>query len=425
MSLLTESKIHSTSSNTLSQKDAIQLESVSVGYRVPHERIGTFKEYAIRWLQGQVRYHRFWALHDVSLNVRKGEVFGLIGQNGAGKSTLLKLVARVLRPSQGRIVVRGRVAPLLEVGAGFHPELTGRENVYLNGAMLGMTRREMDARFEKIVDFAELHDFIDAPLRTYSSGMWARLGFAVATDVEPDILIVDEILSVGDAAFQHKSTRRIDSFRERGTTILLVSHNMEMIEKMCQQAAWLDHGKLIAIGDAKSVVDRYLGRVREDESKQLGQPVSDQTDQRWGSRKIEIHRVQILNEKHQPQAVFSTGDCVILEMEYSVKHRVESPIFGIAIHRADGVHITGPNTHFAGIDLGKVTGRGKVIYTIPKLALLEGEYCFSVASTNFEDTELFDYHHLMYPFRVDNHGANIRERYGMLMLDSKWEHHPY
>ena len=182
----------------------------------PQERIGTFKEYMIRWLQGKVQHSTFWALRDLDLTIQRGEVFGLIGQNGAGKSTLLKIIARVLRPSRGRVWVRGRVAPLLEVGAGFHPELTGRENIYLNGAMLGFSRAEMDAKFKDIVDFAELWDFIDAPLRTYSSGMWARLGFAVATDVDPDILIVDEILSVGDEAFQRKSAERIDTFRERG-----------------------------------------------------------------------------------------------------------------------------------------------------------------------------------------------------------------
>ncbi|MDD2695575.1 MAG: ABC transporter ATP-binding protein [Anaerolineales bacterium] len=237
--------------------EAIRLVQASVRYRVPHERIGTFKEYLILWLQRKVKHHTFWALKDVSLEVRQGEAFGLIGQNGAGKSTLLKLVARVLRPTSGRVWVKGRVAPLLEIGAGFHPELTGRENVYLNGAMLGFTRQEMDARFDHIVDFAELWDFIDAPLRAYSSGMWARLGFAVAIDAEPQILIVDEILSVGDEAFQRKSLARIQGFQEQGVTILLVSHNMGVIESLCQRAAWLDHGRLQAIGEAREVIRAY------------------------------------------------------------------------------------------------------------------------------------------------------------------------
>jgi len=245
------------SSAASTSTEVIRLEKVSVRYRVPSERITTFKEYMIRRIQGKVQHRAFWALKDVSFEVYQGEVFGLIGPNGAGKSTLLKLIARVLRPTEGRVWVKGRVAPLLEVGAGFHPELTGRENIILNGAMLGFTRAEMEAKFKQIVDFAELWDFIDAPLRTYSSGMWARLGFAVATDVDPQILIVDEILSVGDEAFQRKCLARIQSFRERGVTILLVSHSMRVIEEMCQRAAWLDHGHLQAIGAAPEVIRAY------------------------------------------------------------------------------------------------------------------------------------------------------------------------
>ena len=237
--------------------EAIRLENASVQYRVPNERIGTFKEYIIRLVQGKVRFNSFLALNDVSFNVYKGEVFGLIGPNGAGKSTLLKVIARVLRPTEGRVLVKGRVAPLLEFGAGFHPELTGRENVYLNGAMLGFSQEEMNAKFEGIVDFAELWDFIDAPLRTYSSGMWARLGFSVATDVDPEILIIDEVLSVGDEAFQRKSKERINQFRDRGATIMFVSHNMALIENMCQRAAWLDQGKLKAIGESPDVIAAY------------------------------------------------------------------------------------------------------------------------------------------------------------------------
>lgn len=236
---------------------AIRLENVSVGYVVPSERIGTFKEYVIRWLQRKVRTQTFWALKDVNLEVEQGEVLGIIGQNGAGKSTLLKLIARVIRPNTGRVWVRGRVAPLLELGAGFHPELTGRENIYLNGAMLGFTRRQLDVKVDSIIAFSELGDFIDAPMRTYSTGMWARLGFAVATDTQPEILIVDEILSVGDEAFQQKCTDRIRQFQIQGTTILIVTHTMGMIESMCDRAILLSHGKMKAQGDVNRVIDAY------------------------------------------------------------------------------------------------------------------------------------------------------------------------
>lgn len=235
----------------------VQLENVGVRYRVPFERIITFKEYMIRRVQGKVKHREFWALREINLNIHRGEVFGLIGHNGAGKSTLLKLVARVLKPTEGRVVVKGHVAPLLEVGAGFHGELTGRENVYLNGALLGFTNQEMEEKFSRIVDFAELWDFIDAPMRTYSSGMWARLGFAVATDQKPDVLIVDEVLSVGDEAFQRKSYERIMRFRDSGATILLVSHNMSVVESLCHRVAWIDHGNVRSVGNAPDVVQEY------------------------------------------------------------------------------------------------------------------------------------------------------------------------
>jgi ABC-type polysaccharide/polyol phosphate transport system ATPase subunit len=239
------------------ETETVLLEHVGVRYRAPDERIPSIKEYLIRWVKGKIKHRDFWALHDVNLTILRGETFGLIGHNGAGKSTMLKLIARVLRPTQGRVRVLGNVAPLLEFGAGFHPELTGRENVYLNGALLGFSRKQMDEKFKRIVDFAELWDFIDAPLRTYSSGMWARLGFSVATDIKPDILIVDEVLSVGDEAFQHKSYARMQEFRDQGATILLVSHSMDLILQMCQRAAWLDHGELKAVGKPEDVIYAY------------------------------------------------------------------------------------------------------------------------------------------------------------------------
>jgi ABC-2 type transport system ATP-binding protein len=235
----------------------IRLENVTVRYHVPRERVSSFKEYAIRRLRGRFTSDDFWALREVNLTVRRGEVLGIIGRNGAGKSTLLKVVARVLRPTTGRVWVKGRVAPLLEVGAGFHAELVGRENVYLNATLLGHSSKQIDARFSAIVDFAELWDFIDAPLRTYSTGMVARLGFAVATAWEPDILLLDEVLAVGDGAFQHKCLKRIEGFHWNGTTVLLVSHDMETVRSMCRRVVWVEHGYLRAIGTADEVTALY------------------------------------------------------------------------------------------------------------------------------------------------------------------------
>lgn len=235
----------------------LRLERVSVRYRVMHEKIDTVRAYLIHQLKRRVRYNEFWALQDVDLEVYKGEVLGIIGRNGAGKSTLLKVVSRVLRPTRGRVWVKGRIAPLLELSAGFHPELTGRENILLNGALLGFLRKEMEEKFDQIVDFAELWDFIDAPLRTYSSGMTARLGFAIATDVRPDILIVDEVLAVGDEAFRQKSEARMKGFQTRGTTILFVSHTAAAIKEMCQRAVWLDKGMVRMVGEVGNVLEAY------------------------------------------------------------------------------------------------------------------------------------------------------------------------
>ena len=237
----------------------ISLENVSVSYRLPSERIGTFKEYAIRALQRKIKIQNFWALTDVNLEVHKGEVFGLIGNNGAGKSTMLKVISKVLKPSKGRVMVFGKIAPLLELGAGFHPELSGRENVFLNGALLGYSRAEMEAVFDDIVEFSELDQFINSPIRTYSSGMYARLGFAVATAHVPEILILDEILSVGDEAFQRKCNLRLKSFQQSGATVLMVSHGLDMMEGMCDRIAWIDHGKVLKIGEPKETIAAYRG----------------------------------------------------------------------------------------------------------------------------------------------------------------------
>lgn len=238
-------------------ESVIRLEHVSVRYRLPEERIGTLKEYAIRMLQKRVRYNSFLALQDVTVKVKKGEIFGFIGRNGAGKSTLLKVISRVLVPTEGRVWIQGRVSPLLELGAGFHPELTGRENVFLNGTLLGHSRREIEDHLEEITEFAELGAFIDAPLRTYSSGMVARLGFSVATTWKPEILILDEVLSVGDEAFQLKCQKRMEGFRTDQVTSLLVTHSMQTVEKLCTRVAWIDHGIIKAVGEPAEIINAY------------------------------------------------------------------------------------------------------------------------------------------------------------------------
>lgn len=236
----------------------IQLDNVTVRFRIPHEKIPTFQEYAIRWLKRRsVSYTDFNALDNISFSIKQGETVGIIGANGAGKSTLLKVIARVIRPTQGRVFLKGRTAPLLELGAGFDYEMTGRENIFLNGAVLGFSRRDMANRLERIVEFAGIEEFMDAPIRTYSSGMVARLGFAIATDVQPDVLIIDEILSVGDTDFQQKSAARILHYHKNGSTILVVSHNPDSIRNLCSRAMWLAQGSIKMAGPVDVVMDQY------------------------------------------------------------------------------------------------------------------------------------------------------------------------
>jgi len=236
---------------------AIYLKDVSVIYRVPTERVATIKEYAIRRIQNRIKYNHFLALKDIDLTINKGEIFGIIGRNGAGKSTLLKVISRVLIPTSGRVWINGSVSPMLELGAGFHPELTGMENIYLNGTLLGHARKEIQEKISSIIEFSEIGDFIDAPIRTYSSGMVARLGFSIATAWNPDILILDEILSVGDAAFAKKCGVRMKEIRESGCTVLLVSHSTEMVRTLCQRVMLLDHGQIVGVGPEAEIRDRY------------------------------------------------------------------------------------------------------------------------------------------------------------------------
>ena len=244
----------------------IQLENVSVHYQIPNLKITSVKEYIIKLLQRKMSYHQFHALSNVSLDIKAGEVFGVIGHNGAGKSTLLKVIARVLRPTKGRVILRGNISPLLELGGGFDPELTGRENIFLNSAILGFSKKDIQSRFNRIVAFAQLEEFIDTPVRNYSTGMVSRLGFSVATDVQPEVLIVDEVLSVGDSDFQKRCSERINTFRQNGTTILLVSHDLNAVQTICDRVAWLEQGKLKMLGNPQEVIAQYNTNLSRESS---------------------------------------------------------------------------------------------------------------------------------------------------------------
>ncbi len=241
----------------------IDVNDVGMRFRMPTEKIDNMKEYFIKLIKGKLKYRNFHVLDGINLQVRRGESLALIGRNGAGKSTLLRIIAGIIEPTAGFVRTRGNMAPLLKLGAGFDSNATGKENIFLNGAMLGFSKREMQKKYDSIVEFSELKDFMNVPIKNYSSGMLTRLGFSIAVDIHPDILLIDEILAVGDAPFQKKCAEKIDSLRKEGTTFIVVSHSMEQVKRLCQRAVYLKNGKIIQYGTAQEVADRYLKECNE------------------------------------------------------------------------------------------------------------------------------------------------------------------
>jgi lipopolysaccharide transport system ATP-binding protein len=401
----------------------IQLRQVSKRFAMHHEQQRSFQETFIRFFQRKRdRGRQFWALNDVTLEVRAGDCFGIVGSNGSGKSTLLSLITGIVEPTSGDIITNGRIASLLELGAGFHPELTGRENIFLNGSVYGLSRRQMLKKLDEIIDFTELGDFIDVPIKHYSSGMYVRLGFAVAVHTEPDVLLVDEVLAVGDASFQHKCLDRIQKFRTRGGTLVLVSHDMGTIQSLCNQTVWLDGGQVRAAGQPADVVMAYLNEVAQREENQATvepAPKPSKGQNRWGTGKISITRVELCDGTGAPRYIFVTGGVMEVRLHYRVEGRVEEPVFGIAIHHQNGAHLCGPNTDFGGLRIASLQGEGQVVFRIPALPLLEGAYDISASVVDRGDSETYDYHDRAYPFRVSP-GAS-RERYGMVTLSGEWQ----
>jgi lipopolysaccharide transport system ATP-binding protein len=399
----------------------IEFQSVSKRYRKRRHR--AFRDFFVRSGQRTASDAEFWALREVDFAIQPGESVGLIGPNGAGKSTALKLISGVTAPNAGQVVVRGRVGALLELGAGFHPELSGRDNVYLNAALLGLGRSDIARKFDSIVGFSELAEFIDTPVKHYSSGMFMRLAFAVNIHVEPEILLVDEVLAVGDYNFQKKCLDRINELKRNGVTIFLVSHSHDMIREHCTRALWLDHGRLIADGAAEPVIVQYLDRALAAEAARLSAGANGPRS-RWGSRKIEITGVRLTDEAGNDKTIFATHDPLVVHIAYRAHEAVPPPVFGVGIHRQDGVHITGPNTGFARFDLPALAGSGAITFHVLQLPLLEGAFAVSVSVHPRDDTEMYDFHDRLYLFRVVNRQAQAHEKYGLVTLRGDWAHRP-
>jgi ABC-type polysaccharide/polyol phosphate transport system ATPase subunit len=380
----------------------------------------------------------FPALTDVSFSVPKGSTYGVMGRNGSGKSTALKLVAGITKPTTGSVRVEGRISALIELGAGFHPEISGRENVFINGIMLGLSKREIQERFDEIVDFAELREFIDAPVKTYSSGMYMRLGFAVAINVNPDVLLVDEVLAVGDEGFTHKCLDKFAEFKRSNKTILLVTHSLNLIERFCDEAVWLDGGRAMSHGDPKRVVGAYLTKIEESEEKLLAEttaravesasraqerhegqdgqdrqeaaaepehpvdPTADMfqaTEGRWGSREVEITDVAFLDRSGQPSFVFHSGEPMAVRVKLRAVQPVDDFVFGFGLFNADGVCCYGTNTYLEEFTPQRLTGEAEATFTVDSLDLVEGTYKVDIAVHKIDGFP-YDYHRLLYTFRV-------------------------
>ena len=388
--------------------DAVTVDGVSKRFRLYHDRNQSLKAAVMRG--GRARFEEFWALKDVSLAVPTGSTFGLIGENGSGKSTLLKCMARILRPDEGKIATKGKVSALLELGAGFHPELSGRDNVYLNGAILGLSRKEIARRFDEIVAFAGLERFIDTPVKNYSSGMYVRLGFSVAINVEPDLLLVDEVLAVGDEQFQRRCADKFAELKRSGRTIVLVSHSLGSIASMCDAVAWLNHGVLQDVGDPSDVVDEYLTSVQDDKTN------APEEGARWGSGEARIDTIEVLSEEG---GGVRTGDGVTFRFHYRTTERVARPVFGMAIHALDGTVISGPNTKDAHLIPEVIEGDGVVDLVVDRLMLLPGTYNLSCTITDSEALHIFDFRNRAIRFTVAP-GTPHESYGGLVSLGGEW-----
>lgn len=396
----------------------ISFQQVNKRFRFSSERPQTILETVISFFR---RFRRkqpsrqMWALRDVSLDIKRGECVGIVGRNGSGKSTLLKLSTRILRPSDGQVTVTGRVSALLELGTGFHPDLTGRENVYLNASILGLDQQAVDAVFDDVVAFSELGEFIDVPVKNYSSGMYMRLGFSVAIHMDPDILIVDEILAVGDASFQAKCLQRIHELKQAGTTIVMVSHQLEMLQNLCTRILWMDNGMVRKSGGTESILQQYLS-----DTYQLPEgDLAVTSFERWGTGEMEITRVRLLNENGEETTQVQMHRPLIIEIDFMAHRPIEDPEFGLAFFRqADGTLLSGPNNRMDGQPVALADGLGQVRITIAAVPFLPDRYQMTVAIHDGKLNVAHDYHDKAYNFVVE--AAGYERAHGLVALEIDW-----
>ncbi len=343
-----------------------------------------------------LRKGEFWAVDNVSFEVKKGETLGIIGPNGAGKTTILKILNGIFWPDKGKITIKGKTGALIAVGAGFHPMLTGRENIYLNGAILGMNRKEVNEKFDKIVEFADIGDFLDTPVKFYSSGMFVRLGFSVAAHCEPEILLVDEVLSVGDLAFALKCHKKMSEFRSSGGTVVMVSHNLQAVRNICRKALWLDNSKIKEFGEVHHVCDLYEENIimsQESGYETLGSQLSYDSS-------VKISKVEFLNKNNRICTNFKVGDYFKLRIHFACRRTVKNPIFTVSMFNAKGLLVSSNFSNFDGYKIAQISGLGYTDFCINRLEFKPGKYVCTVTFSEKKVANVLNWHEKSYFFSV-------------------------
>lgn len=359
-----------------------------------------------------LRPGEFWAVDDVSFNLKRGEILGIIGSNGSGKTTVLKMISGILAPDKGEIKIRGKVGALIEVGAGFHPLLTGRENIYVNGSILGMSKREIDKKFKEIVKFADIGDFLDAPVKTYSSGMFVRLGFSVAVHCEPEVLLIDEVLAVGDLAFALKCHRKMSELRQKGSTQVIVSHNIQAIRNMCKKTLWLEKSKIKEIGENQRVCNLYEKDIISKEKNGDGV----KTNRLRYDSAVKIFKVEFLDKNDQKQIIYKVGDYFKLRIHFDCRRVVEHPIFTLSIFNQEGQIVCSNYSSLDGYKFKQISGVGHVDFCITKLRFGQSRYICSVTLSEREASNILDWHERRFSFTVAGNCTN----YGLVNPFPKW-----
>lgn len=425
----------------MNKDNAIEVKNVKKKFKVYYDKGNQLKERLL--FKNRNRYEERWVLNGVSFEVKKGEAIGLIGHNGCGKSTTLKLLTRIMYPDEGTIEMNGRVSSLIELGAGFHPDMSGRENIYTNASIFGLTKAEIDERMDDIIEFSEMEPFLDNPVRTYSSGMYMRLAFSVAINVNADILLIDEILAVGDVNFQAKCFNKLREIKAQGTTIVIVSHSMGQIEQICDRSIWIHEGLIKGEGVPRDIDAEYLefmGEKRqeiadkeaerrqekeaaeaeaqkaEEEKKEAEAKKVFKEEGRWGNGHAYITKIQTFDADKKPKTVFATGDTMTFVIDYKVEKPVKDAVVGISITRVDGIHVYGSNTDIDRVDSFDLTEDGQMSITLRDVKLLPCVYLVDIAIQD-KSGETMDYYKNAYKFEIYSKYADV----GLVRVDHTWD----